>query len=478
MEEKHIAAIDLGSSKFALAVAKVSGDNVQVIYYRETPADGIRNSKVFNPMKVTRPLRKAIQEAEEELKIKILQVVVGLPRYSIVQETATGAMQRVNPQEYITFEEVQLLKENAQNAYPLDNEAVEEIYGAVAQSFSTPEEIQLPEDDVIGTLGDSIEGNFKIFIGNRNATVTIDKVFNDLKIAIAKKYFLPDVTAKVVLTQEEMRNGVALVDFGAGVTSVCVYHGGIMRHFASIPFGGKTITNDLRIECGISEDLAENIKKAYGACMPNRLASLSEKVLQIRYDNSPYKEVTVKYISEIIDARAREIIDAVLYEIQESNFCDALRSGIVLTGGGANLTNFANLMKEVSGYNVRFGRPLHLFSASGCVGLCNPEATAAIGMIMAAKGENMPDCVSAPEYVAPEIIVETPVTPVVETPVVDAPVMETPAVEDTVFNPEPAAKPEQGTKTGEVKPGGIQLLWKKLMKGVSDMADQASKEGI
>ena len=404
MEERYIASIDLGTSKLGLCVARVKGDDVQVVYYKETPSAGIRGSVVANPMKASIPLKKAIQEAEDELMIKILQVVVGMPRSDVRQETATGGIVRSNPDEYITEEEVENLKAMALESYPLDDETSQIMYGAVAQSFSIDDQIQLVESDVVGTLSKELEGNFKVFIGSRRATTAVDKIFNSMGIAIAKKYFLPDVVAKTVLTEEDRQSGVALVDIGAGVTSVAIYQGGIMRSYVAIPFGGKTITGDIRTECSISEDLAEKIKLKFGACMPGKLASLSEKVLQIRL-TEPYKEVTVKYISEVIDARCREIINAVLYYIQESGLENNLRGGIVLTGGGASLVNFANLFKELSGYEVRIGFPRHLFSASVGAGVYNPSAAAAIGMVLAAKEDRMPDCVTRPEPVwadAPE----------------------------------------------------------------------------
>ena len=398
MEERYIASIDLGTSKLGLCVARVKGDDVQVVYYKETPSEGIRGSVVANPMKASGPLRKAVQEAEDELMIKILQVVVGMPRSDVRQETATGGIVRSNPDEYISEEEVENLKAMALESYPLDDETSQIMYGAVAQSFSIDDQIQLVESDVVGTLSKELEGNFKVFIGSRRATAAVDKIFNSMGIAIAKKYFLPDVVAKTVLTEEDRQSGVALVDIGAGVTSVAIYQGGIMRSYVAIPFGGKTITGDIRTECSISEDLAEKIKLKFGACMPGKLASLSEKVLQIRL-TEPYKEVTVKYISEVIDARAREIINAVLYYIQESGLENNLRGGIVLTGGGASLVNFANLFKELSGYEVRIGFPRHLFSASVGAGVYNPSAAAAIGMVLAAKDDRMPDCVTRPEPV-------------------------------------------------------------------------------
>jgi cell division protein FtsA len=476
MEQKHIAALDLGTSKIALAVAEVSGQNVQVIYYSETPSDGIRNSTVFNPQKASVPIRKAIREAEQELMIRIRQVIVGLPRYSVEQEVAKGEFPRTNPNEYISREEIELLKDIALQQYPLDNEETQFIYGAVAQSFSTDTEIQLSEDDVVGTLSSNVAGNFKIFIGQRSSVSAIDKMFNDMGIAIAKKYFLPDVVAKTVLSEEDRQNGVALVDVGAGVTSVAIYHGGIMRYYASIPFGGKAVTNDIRTECSISEDLAEKIKKRFGACQPGKLASLSEKVLQIRL-TEPFKEVPVRYISEVVDCRSREIVEAVLYYIQESGLQNTLRSGIVLTGGGAELANFVNLMKEMSGYDVRKGYPRFMFSASVGSGVYSTAATAAIGMVLSAKNDNLPDCVSAPEKV------EDTESEVVEVEVTD----ETPAPEGALFAPEafgeavPKEKPKT-TKTVKVtkpkseKTGIFSIFWKNVEDTALKIYDSANKE--
>ena len=364
MEEKYIASIDLGSSKFGICVARVNGDDVQIVYYKETPSEGIRASLIANPMKASQKLKEAVREAEQELMIQILQVVVGMPRNEVAQVTASARIDRSNPDDYITAEEVATLKSIALETYPLDNPEKQIIYGAVAQSFSIDDEIQLVEDEVVGTLSSSLEGNFKVFVGNRSATTALDKIFNQLGISIAKKYFLPEVVARTVLTDEERSSGVAMVDVGAGVTSLAIYHGGIMRYYASIPFGGKAITGDLRTECSISEDLAEKIKKRFGACLPGKLASLSEKVLQIRI-TEPYKEVPVRYISEIIDCRSREIVEAILYYIQESGLQNSLRSGIVITGGGAELANFISLVKEMSGYEVRKGYPRFMFYDGG-----------------------------------------------------------------------------------------------------------------
>ena len=395
MQERYIATVDLGTSKLALCVAKVTGENVQIIYYKERPSNGVRYNCVFNPKKAAAPLRAAIAEAEDELQIKILQVVVGLPRYNVHQETASARIDRSDPSSLIGEDEISALKGIALDTYPLTDRDAELIYGAVPQSFSTDDFIG-SEDDVVGSTSDSLSGNFKIFVGAKKAVRNIDIMLNDAGVALAQAIFTPSAVGEAVLKDDEMTNGVALVEMGGGVTSLAIYQGGIMRYFASIPFGGKSITTDIRLECAFDDTLAENIKLAFGACLPDKLQTMGDKVLQINdEENGTYEHLGIKYLSEIITSRCREIVQAILYLIQESGFADRLRCGIVLTGGGANLANLTNLIKEESGYNVRVGFPLaRKFSSDGCPGIGEAEASASVGMVLEASTDPFLNCIS------------------------------------------------------------------------------------
>ena len=397
MEERYIASVDLGTSKLAVCVARVQDQNVEVIYYKESPSLGIRYSYVLIPGKVKAELRTAISEAQQALRIKIQQVIVGLPRWYVRQETASASMTRPEPDDLIQENEIRALKSMALESYPLEDSAKEVIYGAVAQSFSTEDCINEPENDIVGMAAETLEGNFKVFIGNRRYSSNIDSVFNDMGIAIAKKYFTPGITARAVLKSEQMENGVALIDIGAGVSSVTIFKDKIMRFYAAIPFGGNSVTNDIKSECNFSFELAENIKKAYGACMPNKLSSLGEKSIQIvDEDGNTTAQVSVKYISEIITARMKEIIEALLFRIQESGFAseEDLRAGVVVTGGGAELVNCANYIKELSGYTVKVGRPRKLFSCEGCPEASETSAATSMGMILSARNDRFLNCVN------------------------------------------------------------------------------------
>ena len=470
--ERYIAAADLGSSKIALSVAKIEGDDIQIIYYKETPSDGIRNSYVFNPRRAAGPLRTAISEAEEELHIKILQVVVGLPRYDVRQEIASARMERSDPSSCITRDEINTLKSIAIDSYPIADEAKEEIYGAVAQSFSADDELVCAsENDVVGVTADAIEGNFKVFVGAQKAVSNIDIMLNEVGVAPARKMFLPNTVARAVLSDAEKENGVALVEIGAGVTSLTIYRGKLLRHYSAIPFGGRSIATDIKYECGFNEQLAENIKLAFGACLPDKLQSLSEKIIQINdEENGSYEQLPVKYLSEIITCRAREIIEAVLWQIQDSGYADKLRNGIVLTGGGANLVNIANLFKEMSGYTVRIGYPRsQAFTASGCSGTGETGAVASIGMILEAKRDGRLNCIEEaemPHQTAPQEEDAQEGTP-------EAPAPENLFAGDPNYEPEVLLPKKGPKKPAQPKTPGKFVTWiRQKTRQVGDAAEK------
>ena len=188
--------------------------------------------------------------------------------------------------------------------------------------------------------------------------------------------------------------------------------------------------------------------------MPDKLQSLSEKVIQIRSNTSEGdKSISVKYLSEIITARVEEIMMAVLYEIENSGFADMLRSGIVITGGVAQCANICNFINDISGYKVRTGYPKHLFSHQGCDGLTDTSASTSIGLLLAAKNTANVNCI-----IANEEQTEGETTVVIETtePEDDKErdlwgnVVETPAEPVTPKHEKRAAKPESEKKTVKI----------------------------
>lgn len=394
MDERYIATIDLGTSKIALSVAKVEGADLQVLYYKERPSDGIRYGSIFNPTRAAKKIKEAIEEAQAELKITILQVIVSLPRQPIRQEVSKGKTTRSNPESCITQEEVDALRSTEMDDYPLSDPIKEEIFAAVAQSFSIEGYIRADEEDIVGMTSEQFDCNFRMFIGSRKQVANIDNAMNQVGVAVARKYFTPLATGAGVLNSNEIENGVGLIEFGAGVTSLSIFENGILRYYNAIPFGGKSITNDIKYEANFRESLAENIKLAFGACQPDKLQNMSEKVLRIENEeDGSDQELKVRYLSEIITARCKEIFHAILYMLKDSGYSDKLRSGLVLTGGGANLVNCASYLKELSGYKVRIGFPrVRKLSVEGYPEIKETTAATTVGMLLMSLKDSYINC--------------------------------------------------------------------------------------
>ena len=214
--------------------------------------------------------------------------------------------------------------------------------------------------------------------------------------------------------------------------------------------------------------------------MPEKLQSLSEKVLQIMSgNNEPSKQITVKYLSEIITARIEEIILAILYEIEESGFGDMLKSGLVITGGVAETANLGNFIYELSGYRVRTGYPKGQLSTAGCGGIKDTSAATSVGLILAAKDELGINCAQICKDPNSAVIIETDEEPeaVPAEDLVQETVEET--AEETVQNEEEkiedpqklVKKPQKKVK--EEKKSiweGINIFWSRTKKKAEEAA--------
>lgn len=392
MDERHIVSIDLGSDKIGLAVARIDGRNVEMMYYRETHSEGIVRGAVSNVKKATDSIREAVEEAQNAIGEKINFAVVNQPKYPIVQKNSVTSLVR-DGETCVEEGDIDVLRSTAIDNCELD-ESTEKVFEAVAQSYSDEEDFQISEEDIIGRASEKIEGNFHIYVGKKKSLSMVDKALSDAGVNTYGIYFPGSIAAEAVLTEDEKKSGVALVDMGAGATSVTVYKDGILRYYDSIPFGGQLVTKDIMEVCRMGEGLAENIKKAYGVCLPDRLFTLNDKIIHVNSDKQNQGfEIHVKFLSKIVTARMKEIINAVLYLIQESGYADALNGGIVLTGGAAQIGNCKILVKEMSGLSVRIGSPRILYTSEGFVdGITGTSAANTLGLMLCAREQEVAGC--------------------------------------------------------------------------------------
>jgi cell division protein FtsA len=182
--------------------------------------------------------------------------------------------------------------------------------------------------------------------------------------------------------QEDLEAGVAIVDIGGGTTDLAVFNEGILKHTAVIPFAGENITNDIKSGLGVLKTQAEQMKVQFGGALANEAKSNAYITIP-GLRGMPAKEISVKNLANIIQARMSEIMDFVTYHLKQVGLDNkALNGGIILTGGGSQLKHLIQLTEYVTGLNARIGYPNEHLAAGHIEELSKPTYSTCIGLIL------------------------------------------------------------------------------------------------
>jgi cell division protein FtsA len=229
--------------------------------------------------------------------------------------------------------------------------------------------------------GISLQANFHIITGQITAAKNINKCVVKSNMNVEDLILEPLASAEAVLSEEEKEAGIALVDIGGGTTDIAIFQEGIIRHTAVIPLGGNIITEDVKEGCSIIKNQAEALKMKFGSALAAE--NREEEIVSIPglRGRAP-KEITLKNLASIIQARVEEIIEHVYFEIKNSGYEKKLIGGIVLTGGGAQLKHIAQLFEFITGMDTRIGYPNEHLAGNVPEELNSPMYSTSIGLVI------------------------------------------------------------------------------------------------
>jgi cell division protein FtsA len=216
-------------------------------------------------------------------------------------------------------------------------------------------------------------------------------------------------SAAAVMSEQDLEAGVAIVDIGGGTTDLAVFYEGILKHTAVIPFGGENITNDIKTGLGVLKTQAEQMKLQFGSALSDEAKTNAYITIPGLRGMQP-KEISVRNLANIIQARMSEILDFVSYHLKQVGLeSRMLNGGIVLTGGGSQLKHLIQLTEYVTGLNARIGYPNEHLAAGHIEELAKPMYSTCIGLIL--KGynvyENNQNVLRGYEEVKEELVEET-----------------------------------------------------------------------
>lgn len=392
-----VVGLDIGTTKVcAIVGTQNEHGKVEILGMGRAESLGVIRGEVRNIDKTVKAIREAVEKAKQSMtngkfRIEINSVHVGIAGQHIKSLQHRNSISRANNDEEITREDVERL---VQDTYKLALPAGDEIIHVLPQEFQVDDFSDVP--DPVGMTGVRLSANFHIITGHLDAIKNIHKSVNRAGLDVADLILEPLSSSESVLTPEELEAGVCLVDIGGGTTDVAIFKNGIIRHTAVIPFGGNVITEDIVDGCQVLRNQAELLKLKFGSALADENKE-NEIVCIPGFHGRPPKEVSVRNLALVIQARVEEIFESVLFEIKSSGLDKKLNAGIVITGGGAQLKHLDKLVEFVTGMDARIGYPSTHISKSIVEDIKSPMYATGVGLVIKGLNAIANEPVSTPE---------------------------------------------------------------------------------
>jgi cell division protein FtsA len=372
-----VVGLDIGTTKIVVIVGRKTEHNkLEVLGMGRSESIGVSRGVVSNIDKTVQSIKLAVADAEAKSGVDIKVVNVGIAGQHIKSLQHRGIKVRHNIDDEISQNDINALIDDMYKLVMLPGE---EIIHVLPQEYIIDNEQGIK--DPIGMAGVRLEANFHIITGQIAAAKNIYKCVHKAGLDVADLILEPLASSEAVLSDDEKEAGVALVDIGGGTTDIAIFQDGIIRHTAVIPFGGNSMTEDIKEGCGIINNQAEQLKVKFGSALASE--SQENEIVSIPglRGRAP-KEISLKNLAHIIQARMEEIIEHIYYEIKNSGFENKLICGIVVTGGGSQLKHISQLLEYVTGMDTRIGYPNEHLAAGNPDELTSPMYATGVGLVI------------------------------------------------------------------------------------------------
>ena len=377
--------LDIGTTKIVALVGKKNEFNkVEILGVGKSKSLGVHRGVVNNITQTIQSIQQAVDDANTNSGHQIEDVVVGIAGQHIRSIQHSDYITRENPESVIDEGDIQRL---IQQVYKLVMLPGEEIIHVLPQEYKVDGQGEIKEP--IGMHGGRLEANFHVVVGQVTSIKNIGRCIKSAGLNMAKITLEPLASSEAVLSFEEKEAGVALIDIGGGTTDLAIFKDGIIRHTAVIPFGGNVITEDIKEGCSIIEKQSELLKIKFGSAWPGENRDTEIVSIPGLRGRDP-KEISLKTLSKIINARVVEIIEQVFLEIKNYGHNEQkkkLIAGIVLTGGGSQLKHLKQLVEYITGMDTRVGYPSEHLAGNTLESVSSPLFATSVGLLMSALEE-------------------------------------------------------------------------------------------
>ena len=378
-EKPIIVGLDIGTTKIAvIAGRKNEFGKLEILGFGKASSNGVKHGQVLNIDETIKAVKTALDNCfASNPNLNIKEVYVGVAGHHIKSLQTRGDIVRQDSDGEITQREIdQLIADQYKTYIP----AGDQIIDVIPQEFTVDNFQNIPNP--IGYGGVKVGANFHIITGDKNAIRNINRSVGKAGLQTKDLVLQPLASSSAVMGQEDLEAGVAIVDIGGGTTDLAVFYEGILKHTAVIPFAGENITNDIKTGLGVLKTQAEQMKVQFGSALANE-AKTNAFITIPGLRGMPAKEISVKNLANIIQARMSEIMDFVTYHLKQVGLDNRmLNGGIILTGGGSQLKHLIQLTEYATGLPARIGFPNEHLAAGHIEELAKPTYATCIGLIL------------------------------------------------------------------------------------------------
>lgn len=403
-----ITAIDIGTDKCVTLIAKHDYDtrSLKVLGVSAVAARGMKKSQIIDLEQVLSTITESLDGAERMAGLEVSSAYVSIAGSHIASMNSKGVVAVASPDQEITHSDVDRVIEAARAiSLPSDKEVIH----VIPNYFKV--DAQEGIKDPIGMTGVRLEAEAHIITAMSTAMRNTQKCMEDLGLHVSGFVFSGLAAGQVVLSETEKELGVALVDIGAGTTSLCAYVDGALVYSASLPIGARHITQDIALGCRVSLDVAEKIKLSLSSYTEETIKPISGESKhefqerRKKADELPLSDLTMGQNNDILSKktiiegimipRMQEIFKLVEEKLDAQNILDKIPAGLVLTGGGAETVEIAAVGRHELKLPVRVGMPTELSGLTGDIH--KPSFATSIGLLAYGKeqgGEQVKSSIS------------------------------------------------------------------------------------
>ncbi len=352
-----VTAIDLGSSQIKGVVVDVKRDGTVVaVKTIKKKSGGIKKGEIVDVEEAVKVLFEILSEIKHFDKKCIKNIVFGISGSKSKFLVSRGVISIQRPDLEIISDDIdRVIKESLAINFPPGWQ----IIHSFPREFII-DDIEVDDANVVGLSGRKLEANVVLIAIFSSIYKNFTKMTN---LVLGKKadidgslIFNPMAGERAVLSKSQKELGSALIDIGFGTTSLSVFQDGKIFSTKVFPIGAGNITNDIAIGLKCSIKTAEAIKITSG-CAFSKDVSTKEKIDLSQFEEGQSKEVSKRYIAEIIEVRVREIFSLVNEELKNLAKSQKLPAGVVISGGGSKLQGILDLAKEELRLPAQIGLP-------------------------------------------------------------------------------------------------------------------------